>query len=558
MAQLRRFMAAGAAAVLLLVYVGLSFLNSTEGYLGTDTGGKVATLKVMTARGSFDPDVGYWAETWDPTGTLHPLAYTMHPGPGRWVNVTTLPALFVGWHLYRVGGYRAALLLPMLGSVAAALAARALLRRLRVSERRAWAGFWLMGLASPLTIYALDFWEHSIGVALAAWAVVVVVDILQRGAGRVGWQPVAAGMLLGSAATMRTEALVYLAVTAVVMVVVLLFRRVGLGRGLVAGALLALGALGPLALNELAERKVVGSSVRGPRALGTATAAGDAPSTRLEEAAVTTLAASGDGRGLLLGAVISGLLVVGVLRRDQGVAVAALAGVGALLALRAAVDGLGFVPGLFPAAPVSAAAVAVLHRGGGQVRFGDGLTRGMGRTVSVIAVAAMPVVLAAQFRGGAAPQWGGRYLLVSGTLLAVVGWTLLSERPVPVQAACTVLAVAVTVFGLVWTSVRTSDVARTVAALDQRPEPVVVSGVYHLAREGGAFYGSKRWLTLGPGAGPSAATAVLSAAGVDSFASVEFASDPLLRYPGYELVNSGGLRLFDGVELRVASWRRGS
>lgn len=548
---------AGAAALLLVAYLGLSFLNDTRGYLGTDTGGKVATLKVMTERGRFDPDVGYWAEAWDPTGSLHPLAYTTRVGPGRWVNVTTLPALFVGWHLYRFGGYRCALLLPMLGSVAAALAARALLRRLGVTERRAWAGYWLVGLASPLTIYALDFWEHSIGVALAGWGVVFVVDIVQKGAGRAGWRPLAMGLLFGAAATMRTEALVYLAVVVVVMVVVLVFRHQGLPRVLLAGALVALGALGPLALNELAERKVVGSSVRGPRALGTATAAGDAPTSRLEEAAITTVAANGDDRGLLLGAVMAGLLVVAVLRRDPGVAVAALAGAGALLALRVVVDGLGFVPGLLPAAPLAAAAVAVLHRRG-TVRCDDGLAHRTAIIVSVTAVAAMPVVLAAQFRGGAAPQWGGRYLLVSGALLAVVGWALLSERPVPVQAAWAALAVGVTVFGLVWTSVRTSDIARTVAAVDQRPEPVVVSGVDHLAREGGAFYGSKRWLTLSPGAGPSAATAVLTAAGVDSFASVEYASDPPVSFPGYEAVNSGALRLFDGVELRVASWRRGS
>ena len=114
-----------AAAVLLAVYVGLSFANDPRGSLGSDTGAKVATLKVMDARGRLDPDVGYWAERWDPDGSLHPLYNTIHVDH-RWVQVTTLPVLYAAYPLYVLGGYRAALLLPMLGAVAAALAAGAL------------------------------------------------------------------------------------------------------------------------------------------------------------------------------------------------------------------------------------------------------------------------------------------------------------------------------------------------------------------------------------------------------------------------------------------------
>ena len=41
----RRGLAAG--AVLPALYVGLSFANDPRGFLGTDTGGKVATLRAM-------------------------------------------------------------------------------------------------------------------------------------------------------------------------------------------------------------------------------------------------------------------------------------------------------------------------------------------------------------------------------------------------------------------------------------------------------------------------------------------------------------------------------
>ena len=49
--------------LLLIVYAGLSFaLNDPRGTLGTDTGGKLATLQMMERHGGLDPDIGYWAD----------------------------------------------------------------------------------------------------------------------------------------------------------------------------------------------------------------------------------------------------------------------------------------------------------------------------------------------------------------------------------------------------------------------------------------------------------------------------------------------------------------
>src|SRR5207245_9346402 len=95
------------------------------------------------------------------------LYYTSHIGR-RWVNATTLPVLYAAEPLYHLGGYRLALLVPMLGAVAAAFAARAIARR--VHDTDGWLAFWVVGVASPITTYALAFWAPSIGVALAAWA----------------------------------------------------------------------------------------------------------------------------------------------------------------------------------------------------------------------------------------------------------------------------------------------------------------------------------------------------------------------------------------------------
>jgi len=552
---------AGAALLLLAIYSALSFLNSPRGFLGTDTGGKVATMRVMTERGSFDPDLGYWAERVDPQGTLYPLANTTHMPSGKWVNVTTLPALWIGWQLFRVGGYRAALLVPMAGSVAAAAAGWALLRRLGVGQRWAAAGFWMLGLASPLTIYALDFWEHSVGVALMAGALALLLPFCadnsvvptelsaQNGALRV----LAAGLLFGTAATMRTEALVYFAVSALVLAFGLLVRR---RRGIVASGLLGLvlcaGLAIPLVANERLERAVVGSTIRGARVAGTAQSVGSSPRGRAEEAAITVVGLEGDGRGIVLGLALAALVAFAALRRDAGIGVAALAGAGALFLARAASGGLGFVPGLaaaWPLAVVGIVAVAVAAR---ARRWGDDAT------LALVAVGAIPLVLATQYQGGAPPQWGGRYLLASGFVLAVLGIAALPARSRPVAAVAIALCVAVSGFGVAWLSVRSHDIDRTFAALNARPEEVVVSGVYYLGREGGATYGDKRWLTMTPAAGPDRVAEVLDRAGLTTFVEVEVGGVARRRFPGFTATDSEILRLFDGVDLQLTSWRKGS
>ena len=60
-AWLRRPVVAG-VLLLLVIYAVLSFaLNDPRGTLGTDTGGKLATLHMMERNGGLDPDIGYWA-----------------------------------------------------------------------------------------------------------------------------------------------------------------------------------------------------------------------------------------------------------------------------------------------------------------------------------------------------------------------------------------------------------------------------------------------------------------------------------------------------------------
>jgi len=117
----------------------------------------------------------------------------------------------------------------------------------------------------------------------------------------------------------------------------------------------------------------------------------------------------------------------------------ALAGATVLYVLRMG-DGLGFVPGVLSASPLAAAGLAV------------GWSARRWRPVGAVALLAVPVVWVFQYSGGANPQWGGRYLLVTGTLLAVGAAVVMAATPGRGRIAIVALAGLVTLGGLAWLS----------------------------------------------------------------------------------------------------------
>jgi hypothetical protein len=491
----RRTDSAGTVALallaLMLVYACCSLLDNPRGTLGTDTGGKLATLAEMDRAHSLDPDVGYWAEDHDPEGRLHPLWYTSHVGE-RWVNVTTLPMVLAASPLYDVGGPRAVLLLPMLGAAFSALAARALSRRIAGSD--GWWAFWVVGLASPIAIYALDFWEHAPGVAFMMWGIVFMYDLMD---GRAGWRgAMAAGALFGAAATMRTEALVYAAITVGVAAVVLVHRTV-VRRELtwirnVQYGLAWLGGIGAvLAANQVFERVVLGTAIRAERAAGTAGMAGAARSLRVQEAMTTALGVNrfDQHTSWLVGGLAVAFVAYAAWKfaaprhadlRAGGIAIA----FACVLYFVCITAGLDFVPGFLSASPLAAAGIAV----GWSVR--------RWRVVGAVALVALPVVWAFQFSGGAGPQWGGRYLLVTSTLLVIGAAVVLPAMPKVGRVALVALAALVTASGLAFLSQRSHTVADAMTAIQTHDGTVLVSRETHVLREGGAFYDTdERWLT---------------------------------------------------------------
>lgn len=549
----RPLVVAGAMALLLAVYVVLSLANDPRGTLGTDTGGKLATLAVMEQRGTLDPDVGYWAADLDPEGTLHPLYYTSRLGD-RWINVTTLPMVLAAAPLHAVGGPRAVLALPMLGAALAALAARALAQRL--GSRDGWWAFWTVGLASPIAVYALDFWEHAPGVALVLWGMVFLVDLVDA---RAGWRgALASGLCFGGAAMMRTESLVYAAVAAAVTAVLIARRAARVGeppvRWMIAvGGAWAAGAAGVLVANQALEREVLGESLRAARAARTAGAAGADANLRVKEALTT-------GVGLnrldtpadwIVGAFVVvlvmyaawRLLVAGPRHRVAGVTALLVAGL--CYGLRFEAE-LGFVPGMLSASPLAAAGSAV------------GWTVRRWRPVGTVALVAVPVVWLFQYSGGAHPQWAGRYLLVSSTLLAVGAAIVIATAPGAGRVAVVALAAVVTAAGVASLSERSATIADAGRALRTDAHTVLISREAHLLREIGAFYDPDRhWLTAERARDLRRAVAIADEVGA---ARLEVAAWPDRASPSrLGAFSRTGVRSFEllpGLDVELTRYRR--
>lgn len=533
-----------AGVLLCSVYVALSFANDPRGFLGTDTGAKVATVKVMSERGTFVPDLGYFAAAADPSGRHHPMVSSYRSGD-IFVGVTSLPMVLAAKPLWDIGGYRAALLLPMLGAVAAAFAARALAAA--CSPPAADSAFWLVGITSPLLLYAVDLWEHAPGVALMLWALVWLHRSLR---GPWVWS-FAGGAALGVAFSMRTEAVVY-AAAMFLTVQGLLWHGRQRARATRIGLACGVGFAVPALANDLLERWVVGTSFRAGRASGFVGDAGSNLARRALESFVTAVSPfpSFDSGLLVLALAFATALVVlgrwGSDPRRQRVCIGLLVVVGYCYVLRFA-SGPGFVPGALAAAPVAAVALA------------RGWRPPVARDATLLALVPLPIVFAFQLPGGALPQWGGRYFLTTTLALVAIGATRLPALMPFVRVTLLGFSLAVAAFGAAWMVLRTHAVADAGELLLARPEPVLISPDGFPPREFAATYPERRWLTVVARDELPGAIRVAEGLGLTSFAVVAQCpgvESPVPSFPGWQAVSTEAVAFLPNCDFRVTSYVR--
>ena len=513
----------GLTALLVAAAVVVGWLGDIRMGSGSDAGGKLATARVMAEASTCDPDIGWWAADVDPDGTLHQI-FNTEPVGDRYVQATSPVYQCLVMPLQRALGPWGPVAVAIAGAAGAALAAAAIARRLGADGEGQVGAFVLVGLLGPVFHYATDVWEHApaLGLLMLGVALVLGPPTVARAAG--------AGLCFGAAFVLRAEMVVYVAVLAVAGIAIGEVRRRWLSKplALVAGAVAA-GAV--VAANLVAERAILATSVRAERSSALAEGSGGEMGERIRTALVTGFGflASEDDADLVLGVAVVLVLLVGARAalgaRDAG---PAERWAGGIAALRWAY-GPGFVPGVFPAAPLAVAGLWSWRRSPDH------------RWVVVAAVVAMPVVWLVQWPGLLVAQWGGRYLLATGALLTAVACsTIVRRAAVPLLVSC----VAIGLMSAVWHVQRTAGIGRVVDAVEAVPvDTVVVTFDVNLGREAGGTYGDVRWLAVGGDDEARLAADVLDAHRPANLVIVHRAGgqEPA-TFPGYEIVGTDEVR----------------
>jgi len=461
--------------VLAVVVMGDSSTNS-----GSDAGGKTATVENISRHGLSGVDLGYWARAADLSGDHHPFFNTAQTDEG-WIQATSavMPALSSAGE--RLAGSLGSLWIPLLSVPLGALAAAALARQLGAPTGR--LAFWLIGAASPLTFYGTDQWEHAPALAAALWTVVL---IRTHPTGR---RALLTGALFGVAFVLRREggALLALVWLNELLRPELRSDQAERIRHVFAAGVAAAGCIAVTFVTYEFDKQVLGQSLGG-RTLNQAGGAGSDLSDRLHDGVLTSVSfytALGPAEILMSVAVFGGLALaaVGWRRDDESLTRIGIVLAAACVAIRIMLVGTGFVPGAFAALPVAAAAPVLAGRDG--------------RRLITLAGMAVIAVVATQWVGSLAAQWGGRYLLLPAAVVAIVAAAEFERRDArhPAAVAAIACTVAIGVLGLAWHIERTNGVADIRDAVFAiADDDVVVSAHAHFPREIAADVIGERWL----------------------------------------------------------------
>jgi len=529
--------------VLTVLYFGLSLFASPDAYLSTDVGGKTGALAAMMERGDWSTDLGYWAEGADPSGDVFPFAHTTLTASGWWVNTTSLPMVLAARPLWAIGGAQLALLIPMMAAAGAAVVAGKLQQRLRPSGGR--SAMWVVGLSTPVAVYALDFWEHSIGVLLMGLGALWVLDAAEteladvRHAGRRTAAALGGGVAFGLAATMRQEALVYGFVAGLALTGALIAGSsrspIALLRSVAPSVVMAGGAVVVLLANSAVERWFYGEAFRSTRSAGAAASAGSEQGERVDATFTTLLSpinaihpiATFFGLGLIAG--LTWLVIV--VRRSGDVRPPSLLliALAMILGLRVVQFGPSFVPGMVPTAPLVVAGAAL------------GFATNRHKLVAAMALLPLPLIHLTQYSAGAVPQWGGRYLLATGFLLVVIACAELPRRNLAVFRGLVVAGLLVTASGVWFNAFRTNSLANDFDLIEEVADGDVVVWYDPVkAREAGPEIVEHRWLSTVGGRLDDRMLEVLADESIDRFVYVDGVDEDPGLFDGFEAVSAVG------------------
>lgn len=193
------------AALVLVVTAYLVWIWSlpSDTFWAGDMGVKLIQMESLIRSGFTRLSLDYPGQAIDPEGTYFPIARLFAERVnGSWFAV--FPPLFpaLSAPFYLLLGYRGLYVLPLVSSVVILCSSLVLARRAGIGQHAIYLPV-VLGLGSPLFLYSVVFWGHSLGACLCLAGFMLAlgppVRLLR------GFSRVAAGAALGLAAAVRPE-----------------------------------------------------------------------------------------------------------------------------------------------------------------------------------------------------------------------------------------------------------------------------------------------------------------------------------------------------------------
>ncbi len=176
---------------------------SIRGFATGDGGVKLWQVQAILRSGNLDAPLNYPGVVYDPNHQYSPFvapwafwqndqAFTEYTSPFIWASVP----------LFAWFGQAGLLLLPWLCSALIVIVSAWLAWRVRPDRSAALVPI-IVGLASPISIYGMEFWEHTPGTILAVFAFAGIVKSIDSSRRSI-WL-ILAGASIGLGLTMRAE-----------------------------------------------------------------------------------------------------------------------------------------------------------------------------------------------------------------------------------------------------------------------------------------------------------------------------------------------------------------
>lgn len=152
--------------LILIVYVSIaSYLNGFHAFWSPDTGARFAMIRSLTESGRLIYP-HYLAADLDPTGRIHPLTFFLFHRKHDFCMMYSPLFPFLSSIVYHAFGFNGLTLLPMLCGIATVIIFGRTARILQLRSRL--LGMLALGLATPLIVYSVVFWDHSAQMMIAA------------------------------------------------------------------------------------------------------------------------------------------------------------------------------------------------------------------------------------------------------------------------------------------------------------------------------------------------------------------------------------------------------